>query len=39
MKALVTGAAIFGTPDPEAATRALRQAASSPVDADTPAAR
>ena len=36
---LVAGAAIFGTPDPEAATRALRQAASSLVDAVTPAAR
>ena len=36
---LVAGAAIFGTPDPEAATRALREAASSLVDAVTPAAR
>ena len=30
---LVAGAAIFGTPDPTAATRALREAASPPVDA------
>jgi ribulose-phosphate 3-epimerase len=36
---LVAGAAIFGTPDPAAATRALREAASSPVDAHTPAER
>lgn len=36
---LVAGAAIFGAPDPEAATRALRQAALSLVDAHTPAAR
>ena len=36
---LVAGAAIFGTPDPEVATRALREAASTLVDANTPAAR
>ena len=36
---LVAGAAIFGTGDPEAATRALRAAASSLVDANTPGAR
>jgi ribulose-phosphate 3-epimerase len=36
---LVAGAAIFGSPDPEAATRALREAASSLVDAPPPVER
>ena len=36
---LVAGAAIFGTPDPTAATRALRAAASAPVDPVLPSAR